>query len=91
MGKNATAKHHRSCVINCSRSENVATSTKFGEFHIKAEVFTIVIDDTEVKIDKNNIKNFADLMKKGNNLQSQMQEQQDQIRKMQRQIQILMK
>ena len=52
-------------VINLLTGED-AKAKKTGEFCLHSKVFTIRINDVEVKINQNNIKNFKNILKDNN-------------------------
>merc|ERR1712238_21806 len=65
IGTNAIAKKDQSMVINLLTGKDAKAKDK-GEFRLHSKVFTIRINNVEVKIDKNNIKNFKKLLKDNN-------------------------
>mmetsp|Transcript_7120 Transcript_7120/g.8244 ORF Transcript_7120/g.8244 Transcript_7120/m.8244 type:complete len:131 (-) Transcript_7120:204-596(-) len=93
MGKNAKAETDQSCVINLL-PEKVASSTKVGEFLVSSKSFhvsssksfTIRIGSKKVTINKNNIKNFKNLLKGPGRRLKQIDEQKEINNKQQEQI-----
>merc|ERR1712238_376618 len=65
IGTNAIAKKDQSMVINLLTGKDAKAKDK-GEFRLHSKVFTIRINNVEVNIDKNNIKNFRNILKDKN-------------------------
>jgi len=64
MGSNANAKKDRSLVINLNKKGDEVSSNKKGEFLVNSDSFTLQIGKKDVTIDKKNIQNFKNLLKK---------------------------
>merc|ERR1712194_689491 len=64
MGSNADAKKDRSLVINLNKKGDTVSSNKKGEFLVNSDSFTLQIGKKDVTIDKKNIQNFKNLLKK---------------------------
>merc|ERR1712194_224520 len=84
MGKNAKAETDQSCVINLL-PEKLVYSTKVGEFLVSSKAFTIRIGSKKVTINKNNIKNFKNLLKGPGRRLKQIDEQKEIIKELQQQ------